>query len=192
MNQSTSITHINEKIKRALYRLYEDDELLFKVNGGKGASERCIVFRLAMYLQMNFQDYIVDCDYNASCTYTRQEDGTYSCTENHGKPIRNEDGTSTDRFPDVIIHKRNFPERYNPLEDGLLNDYICFEIKKSRTYRGRDKDRNNLRQLTSSYGYLYGFHIILHKNIAKTKWTIFENGNIIRDEALVFETHATN
>lgn len=192
MNRSTNLTQINEKIKRALNRLYEEDELLFELNDGKGASERCIVFRFAMYLQEDFRNYFVDCDFNASCTYHLQEDGTYVRTKNHGKPIRNEDGSLTDRFPDIIVHERNFPEIYNPLENEQLNDFICFEIKKSTNYVGRDKDLNNLRQLTSSYGYLYGFHIILHKNREKVKWTIFENGNIIVEKNLVFETYATS
>jgi hypothetical protein len=186
---TTNLNSIKSRTKQVLNDLYNIDEFLFKVNEGRGASERCIVFRLAMYLQQNFPSYYVDCDFNSSFSYYLDENGKYIGRENSGKPIKNPDGSSTARFVDIIIHKRNFTGHNGSLPN---NDFICFEIKKNDNYDGRNKDLNNLKELTSNYGYLYGFHLILGKHKDKCKWTIFQNGEIIEEKVSVFEDCESN
>ncbi len=174
-----NITRIEDKIKNSLNKLYEDDIFLFERNDGNGVCERCIVFRLAHSLQLEFNNFFVDCDFNSSFEYTSTENGRENEKERSGKEIENEDGTGTKRFVDIIIHKRNY---------FIDNDFICFEIKKwNNTNRDNvRKDLNNIKQLTTTYGYKCGYHIILGKVKGETKWTIINNGKIIKENELIY------
>ena len=65
MNKSNDSTNTNnkeisEKIKNAYRKFLKNDSYLLKV----GANERSITHRLAIYLEDEFPDYNVDCDYN--------------------------------------------------------------------------------------------------------------------------------
>lgn len=167
-----SIEEIKSKIKQCLETLYQNDYILFERNDGKGLCERCIVFRFAHYLQNAFSDYFVDCDFNSSVSDNGQNVSA--------KPITNPDKTtSTYRFVDIIVHRRTFCEG---------NDFICFEIKKWNNSKRQDieKDKNNLKVLTSEYGYQYGFYLILGKTINETKWEIFQNGESLNRMEPVF------
>lgn len=166
-------------VRSCLAKLYARDQNTLDRNELRGVSERTIVFRFAHYLQNQIKDYFVDCDFNASFEATRNSAGELVITSRHGKPIRNEDGSVTKRFVDVIVHKR---------ENNLENDLICFEIKKWNNKKLEDfkKDRNNLRVMTTTYGYVYGFHITIHRLKAKSKWTIFQDGGEIETNAMIF------
>ncbi|HUW20419.1 MAG TPA: hypothetical protein VMW16_14065 [Sedimentisphaerales bacterium] len=162
---------IESKIKECLQKLYERDSILFVRNNGKGLCERCIVFRFALYLQETFSGYFVDCDFNSALVNGQQVSG---------KPITQPDRrTSRNRLVDIIVHNRT-------LRQG--NDFICFEIKKWNNYdkNASDKDKNNLKVLTREYGYRYGFYLIFGKTRQKTQWIIFQNGQPLNNEALVF------
>ncbi len=159
-----NLDQIEEKVRLCLRRLYSEDAALFERNGGKGVCERCLVFRLAMYLQEAFREFFVDCDYNSAVENGR---------DLHGKPIPDRDGTTTKRFVDIIVHRRS------PVGQS---DFVCFEVKKWNSKRPNEmaKDQNNLRVLTSQYGYQYGFHLILGRTLQETRWTLFERGEVIR------------
>ena len=166
-----SLNDIKSKIKECLEKLYQKDSILFERNNGEGLCERCIVFRFALYLQKKFPDYFVDCDFNSS-----SENGQPL----NGKSIPEPDGgTSTKRFVDIIVHKRMTETN---------SDFICFEIKKwnSNNRQAAEKDKNNLKELTSKYGYRYGFYLIFGKTKQETQWGIFQNGQPLNDEELVF------
>jgi len=164
---NSSLNDIKVVIKQCISQLYTKDEVLFERNEGKGVCERSLVFRFAHYLQNKIHNhFFVDCDFNSS-------------SAGNGKPIVNEDGTKTKRFIDIIVHKRDF---------NIQNNFLCFEFKKWNNNKTKEtiKDINNLVRLTSHYGYIYGFHIILHKNKSQTKWTIFQDGKIIENNTSVF------
>lgn len=172
---NSSLDEIKELVKHCLNRLYSTDEELFRRNNGEGVSERSIGFRLAHYLQNKIgDDFFVDCDYNSS---------DRGGTDTSGKPISNPDGSVNERFIDIIIHKR---------ELGNEDNLVCIEIKKwnNRDKDEFEKDRNNLRVLTSQYGYRYGFHITIHKDRVKSRWTIYEDGNpmLSEQERTIFES----
>jgi hypothetical protein len=166
-----NIEEIKNKIKQCLRTLYQNDSILFERNSGKGLCERCIVFRFAYYLQNNFPDYSVDCDFNSASIDGRPV---------NGKPIIDPNRrTSTKRFVDIIVHNRTFRQ---------ASDFICFEIKKwnNNNMRASEKDKNNLRVLTSEYGYRYGFYLILGRTINETKWGIFQSGESLSGMVPVF------
>jgi len=172
LNDLFSYLQITNKIKQCLEKLYQNDSILFERNKGKGLCERCIVFRFALYLQEVFPDDIVDCDFNSALVNGQ---------DIRGKPIRNSNGkTSTDRFVDIIVHKRTAEAN---------TDFICFEIKKWNNYdkKATAKDKNNLSILTSEYGYQYGFYLIFGRNKKATKWSIFQNGKQLNDEEVIFD-----
>jgi hypothetical protein len=175
ISMNSDLDEIKGLVKYCLNQLYTTDSKLFERNNGIGVSERSFGFRFAHYLQNKIGDeFFVDCDFNSS----DRGDGNTS-----GKPIPNPDGSITERFIDIIIHKRDL---------GNENNLLCFEIKKWNNTNQNEikKDRNNLHVLTSEYGYHYGFHITIHKERVKSKWTIYENGNPIlsEHEAIIFET----
>lgn len=150
-------------IKNCLSHLYKNEKLLFEHN----LSERCITFRFANCLQQLFNRHFVDCDYNSSTYYNKS---MKRWERRGGKPIRDQKtGKLTKRFIDIIVHKR---------KASFDSDLICFEIKKWNNYNkeGTKKDLNNLKILTTQYGYLFGFHLVLGKTFEKTRITIFRNG----------------
>lgn len=170
-----TFVNIQNKIRRCLTKLFSENSILFERNGGKGLCERCLVFRFAMYLQNEFSDYYVDCDFNNSCSFTYNSSGEYITEHDRsGKIIANPDRTRTKRFVDIIVHKRTF-------QPG--NDFICFEIKKWNNCRSLQvaKDKNNLCRLTSVYGYRYGFYLVLGKTLAGTQWEVYRNGDILHE-----------
>ena len=156
--EQTTLLEVKSKVISVLQKLYRNDAILFERNNRKGLCERALVFRFWLYLPRAFPDYFVDCDFNS-----HSRDGrTFS-----GKPIPNRDGTTTDRFVDIIVHKRGL--------SGLDSDFICFEIKKwnNTNTKAAEKDQNNLRILTSEYGYKYGFYLILGRSLNSTQWAIY-------------------
>ncbi len=131
------------------------------------------------YLQNRIDDYYVDCDFNSSFATATFSNGQSIIRERPGKPIINLDGTTTRRFVDIIVHKRN---------NDTNNDFIAFEFKKwNNIARDKvEKDLNNLGVLTTQYRYHLGFYIILGKRKELTKWTIIENGIPITDNQRIF------
>jgi hypothetical protein len=169
---------IHNRVVSCVQKIYQEDNFLFERNRGKGVCERCLVFRLAHYLQLEFNEYFVDCDFNSSFEYTITENGRENERERSGKGVENEDGSITKRFVDIIIHKRDYTTE---------NDFICFEIKKWNNYTRTtiEKDINNLRQLTNQFNYKYGYHIILGKTFEETKWSILKNGRYLIENELI-------
>lgn len=164
-------------VKSCLTKLYDHDSFLFERNNRKGVCERSLVFRFAHYLQNDLQDYYVDCDFNSSWVVERANSGELIQRERSGKEIQNSDGTTTRRFVDIIVHKRDYETE---------NDYICFEFKKWNNREGIEKDVNNLKQLTSTYHYHFGFLITFGRDQNGASWIIFKEGRELVREQLVF------
>jgi hypothetical protein len=188
-NERQRLDQLKLIVMGCLTKLYDNDAFLFQLNGGKGVSERSLVFRFAHYLQSEvsakneYGELFVDCDFNSSYELTSDSRGNIRGRERNGKSIQNPDGSSTRRFIDIIIHKRDYHRD---------NDFICFEIKKwnNATIKETKKDINNLIRMTTDYGYLFGCHLILGKSRERTKWTIFRNGAAIIDNQMVFDNLA--
>ena len=162
VSKSSSLNEIKRLIKDCLNQLYDTDEFLFKRNKQRGTCERCLVFRFAHYLQDHFKKYFVDCDFNSSFEVYTDLQGNIIRQERTGKTILNyEDVKVTKRFIDIIVHKRDYNSQ---------NDFLCFEIKKWNNTKASEtrKDYNNLKKLTTDYGYKFGFHIVLNKTKNRT------------------------
>jgi len=154
---------IKGKIQNALNTFYKNDSFLIE----KKLCERCIVHRVAVYLENErFSDYFIDCEYNKSL-FDR-------------KSVPKIASNLNGNYIDIIITKR---------DDNYKHDLICFEIKRWDNYHGRNKDRKNLEILTRGdrFGYSYGFYIVLGKAKEKTRIEIYSKGNKTEEFKLVDE-----
>jgi hypothetical protein len=179
LSRESTLPQFQRVIRKCLVSLYDNDQDILDRNELRGVSERTIVFRFAHYMQNKIRNYYVDCDFNASFEAFYNSDGELIIQQRNGKPISNPDGSVTKRFVDIIIHKR---------ESNLENDLICIEIKKWNNHNSIDikKDRNNLRIMTTKYGYVYGFHITISRMKSESKWTIYEDGVQVVRGARIF------
>ena len=179
MYHNANKEEIYNLVRNTLTKLYKEDNFIFERNDGEGVCERSIVFRFAYWLQKQIDDYFVDCDFNSSFEGYRDMRGNITGREISGKPIENDDGTVTKRFVDIIVHKKDYNSE---------NDFIAFECKKWNNNREKErkKDFNNLKVMTTKYGYKYGFHIVFGKTLESTRWTVFQNGEKIIEDQPIF------
>lgn len=148
------IHQLTTLVNSAIAEFYIRDQELVS----RDLCERCMVHRLAVYLEKIFKGYNVDCEFNKSF---------------YGNMVGNKILSSLNgNYVDIIVHKRS-----NNIGENLL----CFEVKKSKNTKDRDKDRENLRILTdrSRFGYLLGFYIILGPTYEKTQIETYSQGYII-------------
>ena len=145
------IDNLIHLVKLAVAEFYKRDQSLIE----KDLCERCMVHRLAVYLEEIFNGYNVDCEFNKSF---------------YGDVVNNKVLSSINgNYVDIIVNKRS-----NNLGENLL----CFEVKKEKNKRDRDKDGENLKILTdpNRFGYVLGFNIILGITFETTKIGIYSQG----------------
>ncbi len=89
---------IQNAVNRALDRLKAEDAHLFHVS----VHERSLTFRLGLYLQNEFPDWRVDCEYNRHGTYPKRLDAIRRERLAETPNAR----TEGDVYPDIIVHCR--------------------------------------------------------------------------------------
>lgn len=102
---------VKDKILRAYRMLFTRDSHLLVAD----ANERSITHRLAIYIQNEFPEYDIDCEYNRNGLTPKRLDS-------FKKQIENNDSTGSSVFPDIIVHHR-----------GTNDNFIVIEAKKSST-----------------------------------------------------------
>ena len=162
---SYSLDEIKQKVKQSLHELWHNDKYLLKVD----ASERSITHRLAIYLEKEFRDLNVDCEYN------REQDKPKTYHEivnqiNQGG-IKADDTEAKTAFPDIIVHKRG----------NNHNNLLVIEVKKLSGHSTLidSTDEKKLRAFLNSNQLNYEFGLALQipvggGNTAKLFW--FERG----------------
>ena len=146
---------IEEKVKIALQILVKKDVYLLE----NGVHERSITHKFAEYLQIQFPDLNVDCEYNKK--------GELPGISTKKIPI---DEKECSVFPDIIIHQRH-----------TKNNVLIIEIKKKISNKTKEWDIEKLQFFTKSedYHYLFGLFIEFDgSNISDCKW--YADGEIIR------------
>jgi hypothetical protein len=128
-------------VSKSLLKLKKNDWKLLKSD----VNERSITHKLAIYLQENFPNFDVDCEYN--------RDGLDPKILN--LPVSNildNDTEAKTVFPDIIIHER-----------GTNNNILVIEVKKSsnRNSNGRT-DEEKLYAYIQQLGYRFGLFIKLY------------------------------
>lgn len=101
--------HIKIKIINAYKSLLKNDSYLLATD----VNERSITHKLAEYLQVEFSEYNVDCEYNRNGLDVK---GLESLVKN----IASDNTDVVSVFPDIIIHHR-----------GSNDNFIVIEAKKS-------------------------------------------------------------
>jgi len=153
-------------VKKCIDGLYSDngDMYLFDCM----VCERCLMFRLAYYLQMEFPNYFVDAEFNKMGFFGYKH-------ANKVEPIRNS-GKLKKMYVDIIIHKRN---------SNTKNNFICLEVKRAK--RGMNNDLERLKMMTKQngfmhnginyiYAYDFGVFVYIPRDKANAEIRIFQNG----------------
>ena len=148
---------IKNRVNVAIGVLFKNDSFLLENN----VHERSIAHKLAEYLQVQFLDWNVDCEYNLKGLNTKVLDGISQCSE---------ENTSDRVFPDIVIHKRD-----------TNNNLVVVEIKANN--QGNAYDIENLKLFTSrngDYKYILGLFIKFDRNNNPSmRW--FKNGREEQD-----------
>lgn len=136
---------VTAQVHRAFATFLNNDRDLLEAD----ANERSLTHKLAEYLQQQFTDWHVDCEYNRNGPEpkTLPEWRSIRVAANHT------DATTV--FPDIIIHRRTTPESQRCKAENL----VVIEAKKSTT-AARSQDKAKLRAYLSEYGYDYAFLVI--------------------------------
>ena len=100
-------------------------------------NERAITHRLAMYLQEEFSEWDVDCEYN------RDHDQVKRIRFPEGG-CRPDDTNAKTVFPDVIVHRRNTDQ-----------NLLVIEVKKDSNTEGDAYDLEKLRAFRSELAYCF-------------------------------------
>ena len=121
------ISELKGKFERCVNQLCIRDSLLLKLD----VSERAIAHKLAEYLQCEFPDWNVDCEYN------RMTDS-----------VKIRSTTKRPFTPDIIVHRRN-----------NVDNLIIIEIKKSG--RRKNNEIQRLQEaLKYPFNYKLGIYVM--------------------------------
>jgi hypothetical protein len=136
-----SLREIIKNVEIALEMLGKNDRFLFEGD----ASERSITHKLAEYLQKQFPDWNVDCEYNRKGLNPKSLRGIKECAGHEDSDLV---------YPDIIVHLRN--------ENSNL---LVIEVKKKLLSPKCDYKKLELFTDTNGdYGYRLGLFIEFEKN----------------------------
>jgi len=139
---------INEGVQRAADILLKHDSLLLELD----VNERSITHKFAEYLQAEFPEWHVDCEYN------RRENLPKVLQVAAAEPVRADDTNAKTVYPDIIVHHRNTGE-----------NLLVIEIKKSSNPDPGAWDRKKLEAFKEDDDYKYLYAIFLKFETRKGK-----------------------
>jgi hypothetical protein len=134
---------VKRKIESALNELRARDYFLLEAD----TNERSITHKLAEYLQQEFPQMDVDCEYNRHGRETK-------IIQVPRDNVNWDDTEARTVFPDIIIHKRGIDE----------SNLLVVEVKKSSNPQTREFDRIKLMAFTA-YPYNYQFGLLLEISV---------------------------
>jgi len=136
---------VKEKMLRAYRQFLAKDVYLLKAD----ANERSITHRFAVYVQDEFSDHNVDCEFN------RQDFDHKKRLSSFKKMVESDDTKGVTVYPDIIVHHR-----------GTSNNVAVIEAKKSSNAeecKGTQEcgcDQCKLRAYKNDLGYRHAFFVI--------------------------------
>jgi hypothetical protein len=151
-----TLEEIDQKVHISIGVLFKNDRFLLT----NGVHERSISHKLAEYLQTQFPDWNVDCEYNR---------------KGHGETKKLPRDCSTDDkvYPDIIIHQRS-----------TIKNLLVIEIKSSNLSEKCDIKKLKLFTSDPEFNYSYGLFIRLKETNQPTlKW--FSDGQEISNNRQV-------
>ncbi|MHB8165046.1 MAG: hypothetical protein ACYDDV_12040 [Methanoregula sp.] len=129
-----TFNEISQKVYFAIDSLFKNDNFLLTI----GVHERTISHKLAEYLQAQFPDWNVDCEYNRKGNMVKRL--PRDCSEEEKV------------YPDIIIHHRNTTE-----------NLLVIEIKSSNLPEKCDIEKLKLFTSDPNFKYTYGLFIRFKK-----------------------------
>lgn len=131
---------IQNAINRAGERIRQRDTALFEYR----VNERSLTHKLAEYLQAEFPDWHVDCEYNRDGHEPKRLDL-------EAEDVRSDDEHGTTVYPDIIVHKR-----------GTNNNLLVIEAKRE----GYDNsfDRRKLGKFLIGLRYEFAVLLVFHRD----------------------------
>ena len=124
--------------------------------------ERSIAHKLAEYLQEQFPDWNVDCEYNRKGIETKKLEGIEECKEHRKSDII---------YPDIIVHERN-----------TKHNLLVIELKKNDPKFQCDIRKLELFTDTKGkFGYTLGLFIQFDDSRLELKW--FKDGKETNSES---------
>jgi len=153
-------TTIFESATTAINAFLKGEAELISLN----ANERSLTHKLAEYLQREFSELNVDCEYNRLGTLVKRLPPP--------QPSQTDDESGRTIFPDIIVHKRNSKD-----------NWLVVEVKKSTNKtEGDDEKLRALTQGGGDFAYTLGIHLIIDcSQVAVTSLTCYANGNVIHN-----------
>jgi len=128
---------IKQRVNVAVGVLFKNDSFLLE----KGVNERSVSHKLAEYLQEQFPDWNVDCEYDKKGDATKRLHGIDECRKSDSIIV----------YPDIIIHQRNKENNLLVIEIKTKSqDFIC--------------DIEKLKLFTSDIDYKYNFGLFIKFN----------------------------
>lgn len=135
-------SEIETKVDNAIKMLINNDNVLLQID----SSERSIAHKLGEYLQKEFLELNVDCEYNRDSHDLNRLDSKRLISWNTDcKKIGKKDTTV---YPDIIVHQRL--TRVN---------LLVIEIKKTSNSDNGYCDKKKLEAFIKELGYQYGLFI---------------------------------
>jgi len=150
-----SLEDVKQRVINAVCALYRYDRELLDVN----ANERSITHKLAEYLQHEFPNWNVDCEYNRLGRDAKRLKFNFRSVDPH-------DIEAKTVFPDIIVHRRRTEE-----------NLIVIEVKKANgSADTKDVDKLQTFCKDEGYKYQYGLLLRLGRN-GCSKAELYQNGN---------------
>ena len=118
---------VERKIKNAIKDFEERDHDLLEIN----INERSVTHKLAEYLQVEFEDWNVDCEYNRK-EFSAKE------LELPVKDTKSDDLKATTVYPDIIVHKRGKQDNLLVVEAKKIHCSDSdkeYDIKKLKAFK---------------------------------------------------------
>lgn len=141
-----SVNEVHNKVDQAIVQLLENDYYLLQID----ANERAISHRLGLYLQLLFEGWHVDCEYNRNFGQIKRLE-QYEELLDANQRMRNIAETDPITvFPDIIIHERS-----------THNNLLVLEMKKTTSKISNDFDYAKLREFKTQYGYSHALFLKL-------------------------------
>ena len=132
---------VKQKVLRAFRQFMSKEVYLLAV----GANERSLTHRLAVYIEQEFPDYNVDCEFQKD----RREPKILE------RFAKSEAANSGLAYPDIIVHHR-----------GTADNFIVIEAKTSGTHTGCEEsarcfcDLCKLCAYRDELGYRHAFYVV--------------------------------
>ncbi|MDO8869526.1 MAG: hypothetical protein Q7V10_02125 [Methanobacteriaceae archaeon] len=149
-------SEIENKVEKSIKLLLKNDSFLLHSN----AHERSITHKLAEYLQSEFIEFNVDCEYNRRGHKSPKK--LMDWEETYKDEIKKDEEKVKNVFPDIIVHLR-----------GKDFNLLVIEVKKSFNNDSGDSDKDKIKAFRSELGYKFGLFLNFETN-NKASIKVFE------------------